>query len=519
MARKRVSMKALRKIMELYGFRNSDGEPLSLRQISKSSGVSRPVVAQYIAAYERSGLSFEEIPGLVDSELARRLYGAKDATDGRYADAVAFFPFMLTELPRVGVTRQLLWEEYQRKYPGGYEYSQFCHHFRAWCNAETEVTMVMDHKAGDRMYVDFAGNKCRYRENGVEHEAELFVAILGASQYTYVEALRSQRKDDFIAGNRNALVFFGGVPASIMPDCLRSAVSRADKYECEINPEYADFARHYGTVIFPARPASPRDKALVEGAVNIMYTRILAPLRNREFDSLDELNRAIWELLDAHNRKRFQKLPFSRAELFEAVDKPALKPLPRRPYEFTAFKSATVGFNYHVELREDLHFYSVPFAYARKTVSIAYTNRTVEIYYENERIAFHKRAYTPGYSTEPEHLHPDHRFQKEWTPERIIKWAGEVSLHVKTLVTGVLERAEYPEQAFRSCVGIISFSKKLPLERVDMAARIAVSEGTYSYQAMKKIIEKNRDLVAIEDDKKQRKLPLHENVRGQAAYQ
>jgi hypothetical protein len=210
----------------------------------------------------------------------------------------------------------------------------------------------------------------KYRQHGVELEAELFVAILGASQYTYFEALRSQKKQDFIIGNRNALEYFGGVPASIMPDCLKSAVSKADKYESEINPAYDDFARHYGTVIFPARPHSPRDKALVEGAVKILYTRILAPLRDRSFDSIEALNEAIWELLEVHNAKRFQRLPFSRAELFQTTDKPALKPLSDRRYEITNFKTATVGFNYHIELREDAHFYSVPYAYARKEVNV-----------------------------------------------------------------------------------------------------------------------------------------------------
>jgi hypothetical protein len=377
----------------------------------------------------------------------------------------------------------------------------------------------MEHKAGDRMYVDFAGAKRRYRENGVDREAELFVAILGASQYTYVEALRSQQKEDFIIGNRNALEFFGGVPQAIVPDCLKSAVSHADRYESEINPDYADFAHHYGTVIFPARPHSPRDKALVEGAVNIMYTRILAPLRDREFESLDELNQAIGELLDAHNAKNFQRLPYSRAELFESIDKPALKSLPMIRYEYTHFRTATVGFNYHIEIREDHHFYSVPYAYARKQVSVAFTARTVEIYHDNQRIAFHKRASGPGYTTQGEHRPAHHRFQLEWTPERIISWAGDISVHTRSLVKAILERAAYPDQAYRGCVGIISLSKKYSIERLDIACRMALTEGCTSYRAVKKILEKGRDLIAAKDDQNQRTLPFHENLRGQSAYQ
>ncbi len=299
MARKRIGMKALRQVIELHEKTN-----FSNRQISVVAGVSRPAVAAYIAAYSRSGLSWDDFTKLTDTEAIERLSEPKDEKDKRHADALAFFPYMLTELPKIGVTREGLWNEYRTQHPDGYEYSQFCYHFRTWFRAETEVTLTMEHKAGDRMFVDFSGAKRRYRESGVEREAEIFVAVLGASQYTYVEAVRSQKKEDFIIANRNALYYFGGVPASIMPDCLKSAVSKADKYESEINPEYAEFARHHGTVIFPARPHSPRDKALVEGAVNIMYTRILAPLRNQEFDSLEALNEAIWKLLDEHNAKR-----------------------------------------------------------------------------------------------------------------------------------------------------------------------------------------------------------------------
>jgi transposase len=514
MARKRISMKALRLVIQLH-----EQTTLSNRQISVSAGVSRPVVADYIAAYRLSGLSFEAFSKLTDTEAVERLRTAKPDTDTRNAAALAFFPYMVTELPRVGVTRELLWTEYRAKHPDGYEYSQFCNLFRLWHGAETEVTLPMDHKAGDRMYVDFTGAKMKYRELGVEREAELFVAILGASQYTYFEALRSQRKQDFIAGNRNALEFFGGVPSSIMPDCLKSAVSKADKYESEINPEYDDFARHYGMVIFPARPHSPRDKSLAEGAVKILYTRILAPLRDRTFDSIEALNEAIWELLEAHNAKRFQRLPFSRAELFRSTDKPALKPLPDRRYELTNFKTATVGFNYHIELREERHFYSVPYAYARKEVTVAYTAMTVELYHNNQRIAFHKRASGPGYTTAAEHRPAHHRFYLDWTPERITAWAADISVHVKSLVKAILDRSAYPDQAYRSCVGVINLSKKYPAERLDMASRMAVSEGSISYQGVKKILEKGRDLIAIEDAKKQQVLPFHhENLRGQAAY-
>jgi transposase len=509
-------MKALRQIIELHAVTR-----LSDRRISAATGVSRPTVSGYIEAYKRSGMGYEEFCGLSDTEAVRRLQDdGKEKDNKRFDDAVAFFPYMLNELPRVGVTRDILWNEYKGKHEDGYEYSQFCHLFRNWCSAETEVRLTMEHKAGDRMYVDFSGVRRSYRQNGIEREAELFVAILGASQYTYVEAVPSQKKRDFISANLHALYFFGGVPAAIVPDCLKSGVSKADKYESEINPEYAEFARQHGTVIFPARPHSPRDKALVESAVNIMYTRILAPLRDREFDSLEELNEAISELLEVHNAKPFQKIPGTRAQLFESTDRPALRPLPERRYEYADIKpDVAVGINYHVEIREDRHFYSVPYQYAGKRVCVVYTDRTVEIYHDNQRIAFHKRVEAPGYSTLPEHRPAHHRFHLEWTPERIIRWAGDISIHTRSLVEAVLDRAEYPDQAFRGCIGIINFSKKYSVQRLDTACRIAISEKTYSYRAVKRILEKGRDLLVIEDEKQQHPLPFHENIRGQAAYQ
>jgi transposase len=513
MARSRISMKALRSVIELHC-----RSGLSQRQISKATGVSRPVVAQEIAAFIQSGLSLEEFAGLPDAQAVDCLSALKPGSAGRSAALLTFFLYMIKELPRTGVTREVLWQEYKAKHPDGYEYSQFCHHFRRWCDTETEVTMTMEHKAGDLMYVDFAGSRPSYREGKVEREAELFVAILGASQYTYAEAVRSQSKEDFIMANLNALYYFGGVPAAIMPDCLKSAVTKADKYESEINSDYLEFARHHGTVIFPARPYHPKDKSLVEGAVKILYTRILAPLRNQQFSSLEALNEAIWELLDSHNQKPFQKLPYSRAELFESIDKPALKPLPTYRYQYTHFKPATVAFNYHVEIRADNHFYSVPYRFARKPVTVAITGRTVEIYHGNERIAFHVRAYHPGYTTLAEHRPANHRFVLEWTPERIIAWAGELSVNVKRLVAIILEAAEYPDQAFRSCIGIINLSKKHPLANVDMAARIALSEQRPNYRAIKKLLEDGRVQVAVDDELKQTILPFHENLRGQAAY-
>lgn len=514
MGRGRIIMKAVRKVIQLRV-----ESQLSIRQISRLTGVSRPVVAQYLEAFTRSGLVWDEFSKLSDQSAMELLTQPHERHDPRYEAALEFFPYLLKELPRTGVTRQLLWQEYKTANPGGYERSQFCDLFRRWCASRPEVTMSLDHKAGDKLFVDFAGATRTYFTHGVACEAQLFVAILGASQYLYVEALRSQKKEDFLSANRNALLFFGGVPKAIVCDNLKSGVAEADRYEALINPEYDHFATHHGTVIFPARPYSPRDKALVESAVNIMYTRILAPLRNETFGSLDALNQALWNKLEDLNHARFQRLPFSRHDLFESTDKPALKPLPAIRYEYTEFRQLTVGFNYHVEEREYHHFYSVPYAYAKCKVSMLIGQRTIELYYQNVRIAFHTRAFSPGYSTLPDHRPAQHRIPLEWTPERLTQWAGSISINTKLVVTHILTKARYPDQAYRSCVGIIGLSKKYPLERLDTACRVALSQHNPGYRSVKAILESGKDLPAAEDSTGMRRLPVHENLRGQAVYQ
>ena len=514
MGRGRIIMKAVRKVIQLRV-----ESQLSIRQISTLTGVSRPVVAQYLEGFACSGLGWEEFSKLSDQSAMELLTRPVERHDPRYEAAHAFFPYMSRELPKTGVTRQLLWQEYKAAHPDGYERSQFCDLFRRWSASRPELSMSLDHKAGDRLFVDFAGETRTWFSHGVECEAQLFVAILGASQYLYVEAVRSQKKEDFLTANRNALLFFGGVPKAIVCDNLKSAVTEADRYEAVINPEYDHFAAHHGTVIFPARPYHPRDKALVESAVNIMYTKILAPLRNERFDSLQALNQALWDRLDEVNSARFQRLPFSRHDLFESTDRPALKPLPAVRYEYTEFRMLTVGFNYHVEEREHHHFYSVPYAYARRRVSVIIGQRTIEIYFENVRIAFHTRQFFPGYSTLPEHRPEQHRAQLEWTPERLIQWAQSVSVNTKLLVTRILEKARYPDQAYRSCVGIINLSRKYPLERLDAACALAYEQHSPGYKSVKAILESGKDLNAVGRMAMVRELPLHENLRGQTVYQ
>jgi len=382
----------------------------------------------------------------------------------------------------------------------------------------------MEHKAGDKMFADYTGKHLYItdRFTGELRETEVFVSLLGASQYTYVEAVASQRKEDWIRANENALLYFDGVPSAIVPDNLKSAVYKACKYEPEINSEYNKFAEHYGTVIFPARPYKPKDKALVENAVRIVYSRIFAPLRDMKFYSLKELNDAIRELLEKHNNKILSGVNISRRELYEEIDKPALKPLPSFRYEMKECQTGKVHFHYHVHLKEDNHYYSVPYRFRGKEIEIWYNKNTVEIYFQHRRIASHPREInsTKKYTTLPEHMHPKHKWLNDWNPDRFIEWAGSVGPHVQEMIIEVLDRAKYPEQSYKTCMGILNLYKKYKpngKQRLDKACRRALSYGTYSFKSVNNILKNNLENIE-QRSLFSASLPEHENLRGKDYY-
>lgn len=505
MARKRISMNKIREIVRL----NVECE-MSNRQIAKALNISRPVVSQYVIDFKASGLGYGDIEGVSDDELMEILGRSRKEESERYRKLSEKFEYFAKELKRPGVTLKLLCKEN----PVGYSYSRCCYHFQVWKDA-SDVTMHMEHKAGEKMFVDYTGKKMEIydRNTGEIREVEILVAILGASGLTYVEAVESQKKGDWVGANENALWYFGGVPRAIVPDCLRSAITNGNKYEPDINPEYADFAKHYGTVIVPARPRSPQDKALVENAVKITYSRVFAPLRNRKFYCIEELNEAIWENLEIHNTMSFQRMKISRWELFNEIEKKELKPLPAEKYEWKDFLNVKVQFNYHIEFSPDKHYYSVPWQNKGKRVNIIYTDRWVDIYYKNMRIAFHKRDRTVnGYTTIKEHMPAHHRFYAEWNPERFIKWGERIGNSVKIMVEKVLGSREFPEQAYKVCLGILNLSKKYGNQRLNQACKRAVEFNYYSYKAVKNILEKGLD--KIKEETVVLELPLHNNIRG-----
>jgi len=382
--------------------------------------------------------------------------------------------------------------------------------------------MHIEHKAGDKLYVDFAGERLSIvdQETGEVQQVEVFISILGASQLTYVEAVMSQQKEDFIAACQGALHFYGGVPAAIVPDNLKSAVTKSSKYEPVLNDAFADFAEHYSTTILPARAYRPRDKALVEGVVKIIYTRIYARLRDNTYFSLEELNKAILIVLEEHNATLLRGRTYSRRQQFDEVERIALAPLPALRYELRKQLFATVMKNGHVSLGVDKHYYSVPYRFIGKKVKLMFSQTGVEIFYHYERIAIHERIRSPyQYTTEKDHLASTHRFVSDWTPERFISWAEGIHEDVKLYILKILDRKQHPEQAYKSCVGILSFAKKVGNDRLIKACQRALGYGIYNYKTIQSILEKGMDNCDQAEENEQLRMPLHDNIRGEDYYQ
>lgn len=512
---KRISMSKIREVIRLKSELD-----LSRRKIAEYLSISRPVVAQYLINFKKSGLSWSDVKSLSDDALLEALDCLNRHKNSKYDELSSRFEYFSTELKRTGVKLYLLWEEYKSDKLAFYSYSQFCYHFQIWRNASV-LTVHIDHKAGDKMFCDFTGKHLQITDwlTGAKSDVEVFVAVLGASQLTYVEAVASQQKEDWVSVNENALLYFGGVPAAIVPDNLKSAVTKADKYEPDINPTYHDFSQHYGTVTMAARPNKPKDKALAENAVGIVYSWIFAKLRDMTFFSLPDLNKAIHKELENYNNKPMQRLKKSRREIFNELEKNVLKPLPKERYEIRHFeKNKKVAFNYHVHLREDDHYYSVPYKYRTYRVDVIYTVNTVEIYHKGSRIALHKRVKNAcgKYSTIPEHRHPKHKWLDNWSPERFTRWAAFQGDSVKEMVEIILNRAEYPEQAFKTCMGLLHLEKKYPSSRVNKACKRALSFEHYSFKGVKNILENG-----LENYCEQQTLfpmPLHNNIRGKNYY-
>jgi len=502
----RLPMRKIRDVLRL----RADG--LSKRKIAASLSIGVTTAGEIIRRVRRAGLSWPLPEKLSDEAIERLVYPPTPVTakDRRPQPEWAA---VHRELRRPGVTLQLTWEEYREAHPDGYGYSRYCDLYRSW-EQRLSPTMRQLHVAGERTFVDYGGTTLEVVDGttGEVRECQLFVAVLGASSYTYAEATFSQRLVDWIGSHVRAFAFFGGVTAQTVSDNLRSGVSKACFYEPAVNRTYAEMAAHYGTAIVPARPGKPRDKAKVEVAVQVATRWIVAKLRNRRFFSLTELNAAIRELTTQLNARVTRHLGTSRRALFDEVERPALKPLPVEPYVYAEWKQCKVALDYHVEVEH--HYYSVPHTLLRETVWVRVAAQTVEVFHRGNRVAVHLRASSDRrHTTIREHMPSSHRRYADWTPERIRRQAGEIGRNTAALVEIIMRERPHPEQGFRASVGIIRLAKSYGRERLEAACGRALEIGARSYTSVNSILKSNLDAKrpAVATDGPS---IVHSNIRG-----
>jgi len=482
----RLPMRKIRDVLRLHA------AGLSKRRIAASLTIGATAAGAYLRRARCAGLTWPLPEGLSDDDLERLVFPPPPvvAEDRR---PLPDWPALHCELRKRGVTLSLLWEEYRAVHPDGYGYSRFCDLYRAW-KGKLSPTMRQTHVAGDKMFVDYAGATVEVVDGftGEIRAAQVFVATLGASSYTYAEATWTQGLADWIGSHTRAFAFFGGVPAQVVPDNLRAGVAKACLYDPEINRTYADMAAHYDTAVVPARPRKPKDKAKVEVGVQVVERWVLARLRNRRVFGLAELNRAIAELLDDLNKRITRHLGASRRQLFEELDRPALKALPSEAYEYAEWKKRRAGLDYHVEVEK--HYYSVPHALAREALWARITERTVEVFHRGKRVAAHMRASgNRRHTTTPEHMPSAHRRYASWTPERIRGRAAAMGPNTEILVDVVMRARRHPEQGFRSCIGILRLAGTHGPERLEAACERALEIGAASYSSVASILRNNLD--------------------------
>lgn len=467
-------------------------EGLSTRVMASSLAIGRTTLREYLSRARDVGLSWPLPSELTDADLEHLLFPQRPAGS---SDPIPLpdWAYVHAELRRKGVTLLLLWQEYREVHPEGYGYSRYCELYTRW-EGKLSPVMRQRHPAGERLFVDYAGHTVDVidPQTGEVRAAQIFVAALGASNFTYVEATWTQSLPDWISSHVRAFSFFGGVPAQVVPDNLKAAVIKACFYDPAINRTYGDMATHYDTAVVPARPRKPKDKAKVEGAVLLAERWILARLRNQTFFSLDELNAAIRPLLDHLNEKVTRHLGASRRTLFEDLDKPALKPLPCEPYVYAEWKKCRAGLDYHVDIGR--HYYSVPHQLLRQALWARITVRTVEIYHKGQRVAAHQR--TSGnrqHSTVRDHMPAHHRYRSDWTPERIRTQAARIGPNVETFVEMVMRKRRHPEQGYRTCMGVLRLAKTFGAARLDAACERALHINSYTYQSLHSILKNGLD--------------------------
>jgi transposase len=506
----------MRKIKEIFRLKWDCG--LSNNKIARSCNIARSTVAEYFRRAQAAGISWPLPEGMDEGRLERLLFPPPPSLASSERPLPEWAE-VHRELRRKDMTLSLLWQEYQESCTGGYQYSRFCDLYRRWAG-RLDLSMRQEHKAGEKTFVDYAGPTVPVndRASGEIREAQIFVAVLGASNYTYAEATWTQQLPDWIGSHTRAFTFFGGITELVIHDNLKSGVKSPCRYEPEMNPTYHDLIRHYGMAAIPARVRKPKDNAKAEAGVQLVERWILARLRHRSFFSLTELNEAIRELLGQLNEKPFKKLPGSRRSLFETLDRPALKPLPPEPYVYAEWLKARVHIDYHIEA--DKHYYSVPYQLYRQQLDVRLTARTVECFHKGRRVASHRRSHQAGrHTTLKEHMPKAHRSYAEWTPERIVRWARKAGEATVQATEAILASRLHPQQAFRSCLGVMRLGKVYGEERLEAACRRALRFETLTYKSIQSILKHGLDRQQLPEAAPAAKAINHPNIRGSHYYE
>jgi transposase len=513
MAGKPKRMGQIKQLLRLHG------QGYGKKAIARQLGMSKNTVKAYLQKIETGEFTIDSLLSLDEPVLEGKLFaGNPSYKQDRYEGIKDELGYFSKELVKVGVTRRVLWDEYRQSNPDGYRYTQFCHHLGQYMKNKNP-SMVLQHNAGEKLFIDFAGEKLSYidRETGEIIECQVFVACLPHSDYSFTMAVRSQNTGDFIYALSCCLNQLGGVPQTLVPDNLKSAIIKANRYEPDINQVLEDFANHYGTTITPARVRKPKDKALVENQVKLVYSRVYARLRNQQFFDLHQLNMAITEKVKEHNQTRMQQKDYCREEKFLSDEKPVLKPLAETAFEIKFYKELKVAKNNHIYLSCDKHYYSVPFIHTGSKAKVIYTRSMVRIYVKGEQVAVHPRNYKPsGYSTDKEHLCSQHRHYLDRSPEYYKNKALAKSNVFFQVIEKLFGQDKYPEQLYRTCDGLMGLQRKTDPAQFDKACSMALEYSNYSYWFIQNIIKnKMTDTIITESGKP---LPAHQNVRGSGCF-
>lgn len=504
----------MRKILDILRLHHEEG--FSNRAISRSLGISSGTISNYLCRARAAGLTWPLVPDLNEDALYDRLF--PKAIEPQSKRSLPDLAWIHKELKRKGVTLLLLWYEYRNQHPNGYSYSQFCEHYRRFTGT-LKPSMRLTHYAGEKLFVDYSGLTVSRidKETGAVEEAQIFVAVLGASNYTYVEAAASQNIRCWVGAHIRAFEFFGGTSTCLIPDNLLSGVTKAHLYDPDTNATYQEMANHYHTAIVPARVRAPKDKAKVEVGVQGIQRWILAPLRDHTFFSVAEINAAIQPYLKAYNERPFKQLAGSRYSQFIEIDKPALTPLPEKRYQFAFWKKAKAGIDYHISFEK--HHYSIPWKHLGAVIDVRISDRTIECFFKGTRIALHQRAFKPGHTTTHEHMPKSHQDYVQWTPERLHAWALKIGPNTAKLIDEVIGLYKVPQQGYRPCLGILRLSKQYGEERLEHAAQRALHIGAPRYKNVQSILKNGLDKQPLPPSTTAASVTIHhENLRGSTYY-